>query len=855
MGAQVGKGLTGAEAAELLRRYGPNQLVEKKPKPVWLRFLEQFNNLMVIVLIAAAAISAALGEAVDAGLIAAIVLMQGTLGFVQEYKAEQAFAALKKLVAQTARVVRDSEVGLLDVRLIVPGDLILLEAGDRVPADGEVIESSALAADESALTGESVPVQKGARDRLFMGTIAVSGKGAMVARGTGMATEMGRIAALVQEVEVEETPLEADLDKMGRQLALGVLALCAIIFIAGVLRGIGALEMFITSVSLAVAAIPEGLPAVIAIVLAVGVQRMSRRNAIIRKLKAVETLGSVTVICTDKTGTLTRNEMVVRKAYVNGRLLDVSGTGYEPKGSFTEGGKPASIGKEEGLLLRIGALCNTSYLKEDPRAGWGIVGDPTEGALLVLAGKGGAWRGQLLGSAPEIAAFPFDSARKCMTTIHREGGIKVAYSKGAPEVILGLCSRIAENGKIRKLADGERKKLNGINDGLTSGGYRTLALAFRELDGVPFSAQKVEQGLTFVGIAAMMDAPREEAKAALGRCKSAGIRVIMITGDHQLTAKAVASQLGIPSGRIMTGEELDGIDDKSLPEAAEEVSVFARVSPAHKLRIVTALNRRGHVVAVTGDGVNDSPALRKADIGVAMGITGTDVAKESSDVILTDDNIATIVAAVEEGRGVYDNIRKTLIYLISGNIAEVAIVFLGMMMGLPLPLLAIQILWINLVTDGLPAVALSVEPIEGDVMARQPRKRGESIWKGTGLFLFEAPVLVTASCLGVFALSLRAGSLIEGQTMVFTMLMMAEKMIAFSARSLRKPVVSSPFSNRWLVATALLTLFLHFAILYVPFLAGLFKVVPLPLSDWLLITGLALLLFAYLEIRKSLSAR
>jgi len=849
----LGRGLSSAEAAKRLREHGPNELVEHKPRPLWLRFLDQFKDLMVIVLIIAAVVSAALGETVDAALIAVIVLMDGILGFVEEYKAEQAFAALKKLVAQTARVVRDNEVSLLDVRWIVPGDLVLLEAGDRVPADGTVVDSSALAADESTLTGESVPSQKGNKDRLFMGTVIVGGKGAMIARSTGMATEMGRIATLVQVVEEERTPLEKDLERMGKQLAAGVLFLCALVFLAGVLRGIAVLDMFIAAVSLAVAAIPEGLPAVVAIVLAVGVQRMSRRNAIIRKLKAVEALGSATVICTDKTGTLTRNEMVVKKVYVNGRLLDVGGAGYEPKGGFSAGGKPAPVGKEEGLLLRIGALCNNSYLREDSRSGWGVIGDPTEGALLALAGKGGLERERLLVGAPEMAAIPFDSVRKRMTTIHREGNAGVAYSKGAPEVMLGLCASIAENGKVRRLSDDERKKLDGINNELTSEGYRTLALAFRKLDGVSLSAERAERGLTFVGIVAMMDAPREEAKAALGLCKSAGIRVIMITGDHQLTARAVARQLGIDSGRVVTGGELDRMDERKFEGTVGSVSVYARVTPEHKLRIVSALNRLGEVVAVTGDGVNDSPALKKADIGVAMGITGTDVAKESSDMILTDDNFATIVAAVEEGRGVYDNIKKTLVYLISGNIAEVAIVFFGMMLGLPLPLLAIQILWINLVTDGFPAIALALDPIEGDVMARLPRKKGESIWRGAGVFLFEAPLLVTASCLGIFVLALRAGRLSEGQTLVFTMLVMAESAIAFSARSLHKPVVARLLSNRWLIGTVLLTLSLQVAILYVPFLASLFRVFPLPVSDWLAITGLALLLFCYLEIRKSLN--
>jgi len=846
------KGLSSAEAAERLRQYGPNEFVEKKGKPLWLRFLEQFKEVMVIVLIIAAVISAALGETIDAILIAVIVLMHGTIGFVQEYKAEQAFAALKKMVARTARVVRDNKVILLDVREIVPGDLVLLEAGDRVPADVIVIESSVLAADEAALTGESMPVHKGSGDRLYMGTVVVSGKGAVRVESTDMATEIGRIATLVQEVEEEKTPIEADLEKLGKQLALGVLVLCVLIFITGVLHGIGILDMFITSVSLAVAAIPEGLPAVVAIVLAIGVQRMSRRNAIIRKLKAVETLGCATVICTDKTGTLTRNEMVVKQVYVNGRLLEVGGTGYEPKGEITHDGKPIPVRKEETLLMRIGALCNTSHIKEDPRSGWGIVGDPTEGALLVLAGKRNVWREGLLEKSPEITAFPFDSARKRMTTIHQEGGVKVAYSKGAPEVLLALCDSIAENGKIRKLSDDDREKLNEVNNKITAKGYRTLVLGYRKLDGIQFSANMVEHKLTFVGIVAMMDAPREEAKKALELCKSAGIKVIMITGDHPLTAKAVAEQLGISNGRVMSGEELERIDDEKLQSIVEHTAVYARVSPAHKLRIVSALNKCGHVVAVTGDGVNDSPALKKADIGIAMGITGTDVAKECSDMILTDDNFATIVAAIEEGRGVYDNIKKTLIYLFSSNVAEVAVIFIALMAGLPLPLLAIQILWINLVTDGLPAVALAMEPAEIGVMSRAPRGRGESIWKGTRIFLVDAPILATVFCLGIFIFTLQNDNLIKAQTMAFTMLMMSAKMLSFAARSLHKPVFPRLFSNRWLVGAASLTLVLHLAILYIPFLAGLFRVTPLSLFDWAIISGLSLVMLAYMEIRKFL---
>lgn len=852
---QISKnGLSKREAGELLKKYGPNELVEKPGKPLWLRFLEQFKDFMIIVLIVAAVIAALLGETADTVLIIIVIMMHGILGFIEEYKAEQAFAALKKLVAQTARVVRDNEVHIINVREIVPNDLVLLDAGDRIPADGIVIEGSALSADESALTGESLPVSKNKNENMFMGTVVVSGKGAMIVKNTGTATEMGRIAALVQEVEEEKTPIEADFEKLGKQIALGVLFLCTVIFIIGIARGFDFFEMFIISVSLAVAAIPEGLPAVVAIVLAMGVQRMAKRNAIIRKLKAVETLGCTTVIATDKTGTLTRNEMVIKKVYVNNKLLDVSGTGYVPKGEFRLNGKTIRWFTDESKFMQIAALCNTAYLKKESDNGWQIIGDPTEGALLVLAGKANVWREQMLEKIPEIIVFPFDPARKRMTTIHGFGSGKIAYTKGAPETILKLCSSIEDDTGIKKLSAPEKDKLEKINNELTAGGYRTLALAWRKVDGVLSTVDKVERDFIFVGIVAMMDAPRDEVRSALKLCKSAGIKVIMITGDHPLTAKAVAGQLGIPNGIVLTGDELERINDKKLGELVEKVFVYARVSPADKLRIVDILKRRGHVVAVTGDGVNDAPALKKADIGIAMGITGTDVAKESADMILADDNFATIVAAVEKGRGAYDNIKKTLAYLVSGNIAEVAIIFIAMLIGLPLPLIAIQILWINLVTDGLPAVALSVEPIEKDVMKRPPRARNESIWKGMGILLIDAPIIITGLCLGIFIFTLGGNDLIKAQTMIFTMLMMAQKMLAFNARSLNKPVITHLFSNHWLVATASLTLVLHLMILYIPSIAALFHVVPLSLQDWIVITGLALLLFVYMEIRKMMKA-
>lgn len=853
-----GGGLTSGRARELLAEHGPNELVEKKGEHIIVKFLKGFANFLVLLLIAAAVVAAMLDEMLDAAMIMAIVVLQGVLGFVQEYRAEKSFEALRRMVSPKANLVRDGEVVVVDVREIVPGDLVLLEAGDRVPADGRVVESFGLSVDEAALSGESVPVHKEkGGDLAFMGTVVVSGKGRMAVEATGMRTRMGKITEMVQTVKKERTPLEEGLERMGHQIGMGVLVLCAFIFLVGLFRGFEPLEMFLTSVSLAVAAIPEGLPAVVVITLAVGVQRMSRRNAIVKKLKSVETLGCADVICTDKTGTLTRNEMTVRKALLpDGRVVDVSGSGYEPKGSFSMGGKEARV--EGGLeaLVEAGLLCNGATLRKDRNGGWTVIGDPTEGSLLVLAAKGGMWKDAAEGKRPVVLEFPFDSERKMMTVLRKEGGKGIAYSKGAPEILLGKCSRILEGGKERKITKGDLEGIKKGNEALTSGGYRTLALAYKSMQlGGKVSQELVENDLVFAGIAGMMDSPREEVKGALELCRSAGIRVVMITGDHPLTAKAVADELGIENGKVVTGEELDRMDAAALERAVDGISVYARVSPAHKLRIVDALNAKGHVVAMTGDGVNDAPALKKADIGVAMGITGTEVAKESADMVLADDNFASIVSAVEEGRGIYENIRKTLAFLISGNIMEVAVIFIAVMAGMPLPLIAIQILWINLVTDGLPAIALAVDPIGHDVMKKKPRPKKGSIWSGMGLFLFEYPIIATFATIAAFEYLVGMGDLILAQTVAFTMVVMFEKVQVFACRSLDRPIWREALANKWLVLTTLLTMGLHIAILYDPLLNELFHVQPLGAEHWAGILAASMLLFAYLETRKWMGTR
>ena len=845
------EGLSSAEAAKRLQEHGPNQLVERKKENILVKFLGHYTDFLILVLFAAAIVAAMLEEMVDAAMILAIVFLQGVLGFVQEYKAERSFEALQKMVSQKANVIRDGRISVVDVGDLVPGDLVLLEAGDKVPADGEVVGSFGLAVDEAALSGESVSLHKSPKENreMYMGTVVVAGKGRMVVGKTGMATRMGKISEMMQEVKKEHTPLELGLERLGKQLGGGVLALCAFIFLAGVFRGFEALEMFLTSVSLAVAAIPEGLPAVVMVTLAVGVQRMSRRNAIVKKLKSVETLGSADVICTDKTGTLTMNEMTVRKVLVGGKVVEVGGSGYEPMGEFSAGGKKVEPEGDLVELMRVGVLCNSAYMRREKGRGWEITGDPTEGSLLVLAAKAGMWKDELEKRSPTVIEFPFESERKMMSVVRRSGKGHVAYVKGAPEVMLSKSIKVLEEGKERKLGRDEVRRILAQNNRLTSEGYRTLALAYKRMERVGARKEQAEHGLVFVGIAAMMDTPRPEVKGALELCRSAGIRVIMITGDHPLTAKAIAGELRIQGG-LLTGEELDGMGQHELDGMVEEVNVYARVSPAHKLRIVRALNRRGHVVAMTGDGVNDAPALKKADIGVAMGITGTEVAKESADMVLADDNFASIVAAVEEGRGIYDNIRKTLAFLLSGNIAEVAIIFIAVMMGLPLPLIAIQILWINLVTDGLPAIALAVDPIDRTVMYKRPRKKKESIWKGMGLYLVESPVLVTFACVAIFEYMLGQGDVLLAQTMVFTMVVMLEKTQVFSCRALERPMWREALKNKWIVYTTILTVAMHFAILYDPVLAEMFHVRPLEAGHWALVLALCALLFVYLEIRK-----
>ncbi|MBI2663917.1 calcium-transporting P-type ATPase, PMR1-type [Candidatus Woesearchaeota archaeon] len=836
-------GLSDAEASKRLTAYGPNQLKEGKGVSHFKLFLEQFNNFLVWILLAAVAVSAAIGDIVESIVIVVIVIMNAVIGFVQEYRAEKAIDALKKLAGLHADVIRSGERRQIDAKQLVPGDIIFLETGDKIPADCRLLEESNFEVQESSLTGESAAVAKDIaairdapiadqKNMAFSGTIIVRGRAKAVVAKTGMQTEIGRIANLIQTAKEEMTPLQKRLEKFAKQIGILTMAIAAIVFAATVLRGEDMLKMFETSVSLAVAAIPEGLPAVVAMSLALGVQRMIKRNALVRKLPSVETLGSTTVIATDKTGTLTMDKMTVKRLYVNGKTIEVKGEGYSVD-------EPLALEEDEKLLLRAGALCNDAALTSK-----GISGDPTEAALLVSAAKAGMKKEELDSRFRRVDELPFDSDRKRMSTVHEVGKQRIMYTKGAPDVVLKLCSRIHTGGKARKLTSSDRSRILKANAEFASSALRVLGFAYK-----PAAGKAAEKELIFIGLQAMIDPPRPEVKEAIERCEAAGIRVVMITGDHKLTAVAIAKELGI-TGKAVTGVELDSI--QNLEERVHEIGVYARVSPEHKIKIVNALKKKGQVTAMTGDGVNDAPALKSANIGIAMGITGTDVAKEASKMVLTDDNFASIVNAVEEGRGIYDNIKKFIYFLLSSNLAEVLVVFLAILAGLKLPLLAIQILWVNLITDGLPAVALGVEPVAKDVMKKKPRKLSEGIiTKAMAIRLLLTGATITAGTLGIYVWALYSkgwawGAELPGSspvyvyaiTMAFTALVVFEMLNAIAAKSEEKNMLTKMFSNKWLLLAILSSLLLQFAVIYTP-LSNYFHTTALALSDLAIIFAAA----------------
>ncbi len=836
-------GLTEQDVKKRLLEFGENKIVEKKKKTSLQLFFDQFKSVLIWILLAATAISFLLGEFIDAIVILAIVLLNALLGFYQERKAENILEALKKLTTPNAKVLRNGKVELIKSELIVPGDIIILTVGDRVPADCRILEESNLKTDESTLTGESTPVEKAAdaieedtiigdrRNMLFSSTNVVYGHCRALVIATGMNTEFGRIAASLQ-IKEEQTPLQKKIDKLSVQLGVLFLAMCSIIFLLGfIVLKMDIMEIFLISVALAVAAIPEGLLASITMALSLGIYRMAQRKAVIRKMTAVETLGSTTVICTDKTGTLTVNEMTVRKLYTNGTVIDVTGEGYNTAGNFYINKKEASLDKDAKLLLKVGAVCNDATLH---------IGDPTEIALLVSAKKTGIFFEKIT----RIDEVPFTSERKMMSVL-----MDNIYTKGAVEEVLKKCAKIMEHGKERKITTKDIDEIHAVTNSFASQGLRVLGFAYKN------SKKLDENNLTFVGLQAMIDPPRKEAFEAIKKCKKAGIKVVMITGDHKETALAIARELGLTDHDdiAVTGLELDNMSDRKLEESVEHISVYARVSPQHKVRITEALRKKGHIVAMTGDGINDAIALKTSDIGIAMGITGTDVSKEASDMVLTDDNFSTIVNAVEEGRGIYDNIKKVIAFLLSGNIAEVLIIFLAIVIGMPLPLIAIQILWINLVTDGLPALALSIDPIDPNIMKRKPRPKDESIWKDMRVYLVDYSLIVTIGTLLLFAWGLQ-DSLIKAQTIAFTAIVIFEKYQSFSCRSITKPILNELLHNKWLVYITILTLALHMIILYTP-LNAVFKVVPLSAFEWVVILMVGSISFIYLEVYKWLKQR
>ena len=882
LGSNAAMGLSQAEAARRLSEFGRNELEESGIKSPWLIFLDQLKELMVVILMFAAVISALLGDYSDAIAIGAIIILNAVLGFTQEYRAEKAMAALKKMAVPSVKVRRGGEVSEKSSVGLVPGDIVLLEAGNFVAADCRVLESADLETQEAALTGESLPVRKTSKaldqadlalgDRhnmVYMGTYITAGRGEAIVAETGMRTELGRIAGMIQTVKRQPTPLQKRLGQLGKVLAAAAFLIVLLIFALGWLRGEDLKLLFLTAVSIAVAAVPEGLPAVMTIALTLGAQRMLKRKVLIRKLNAVETLGSVTVICSDKTGTLTENQMAATIFQLASRKVEISDRSSEDyRKDFPELGQPGF-----SLLLAGAALCNDALMRSNEGGQNPSVplGDPTETALVVAAARAGLKKPELDQLLPRIGEVPFTSERKRMTTVHRlltdrnlvppgvqvacqEGASCVAFTKGAVDVLLGLSNSVWVNGQQVPLDDTWRDRLAAENDSLAANGMRVLGVAFRCLSSAPPKAEadKLEHDLAFIGMIGMIDPPRPEAGPAVGTCKTAGIRPMMITGDHPLTARYIAGQLGISdNGFVVTGTQLERTSAEELEQMTESTPVYARVSPEHKLRIVEGLHRRGHIVAMTGDGVNDAPALKKADIGVAMGITGTDVSKEAADMVLMDDNFASIVAAVEEGRVIYDNIRKFIRYILTTNSGEIWLMLSAPFFGMPLPLLPLQILWMNLVTDGLPALALGVEPPEADVMRRPPRPPNESLFaRGMGRHTIWVGLLMGLLSLGIADGYWQANDP-KWQTMVFTTLTLAQMAHVMAIRSERSSLFQiGLLSNKLMLGAVGLTVVLQLALVYVPFLQSIFKTVALPVPDLILTLIVSSVIFWAVEMEK-----
>jgi P-type Ca2+ transporter type 2C len=879
LGTDFKRGLPAAEARQRLQKFGPNELEAAKARSALSIFFDQFKSLIVLLLAIATGVAFSLGDHLEAISIIVVILLNALIGFLTEAKAEKAMAALKKSAAPTAQVFRDGNETQIPSREVVPGDVIVLAAGARVPADGRIIESVRLQIQEAALTGESHAINKvpdvlpdaglalGDRTNMaFMGTSVTDGRGRTLVTATGAQTEMGRIGKLIEEARSEETPLEKKLAQLGRALILIVLGLCLVIAIAGYLRGHGALEMFKVAISLAVAAVPEGLPAVATVTLALGVQRMAKHHALIRHLAAVETLGSTTVICVDKTGTLTKNEMTVAAYELEGRRIEVTGSGYSAEGEFRDGEKKIDLQAADSLslALRIGALCNDAKVERKEKE-TAVLGDPTEAALIVAAEKAGFNPADLQREYPRLREIPFDSEAKRMVTIHRTPENKVeAYVKGSPAAVLERSSRQIKGHDIAALTPEDRERFLGKNRELAGAALRVLALAHRDLPGEQVDKAEFDRDLIFVGFVGMIDPLREEARDAIKECREAGMRVIMLTGDQPATAEELARQLGVnvdTGGKALKtvhARELDKVGAEGWSGVVENAGVFARVTPEHKLRIIEALQKDDQIVAMTGDGVNDAPALKKANIGIAMGIKGTEVAKETAAMIITDDNFASIVKAVEQGRIIYRNIQRVIHYLFSCNLSEILTVFVAILIGWPLPLAALQILWLNLITDVFPALALALEPAEPGVMKQPPRDPREKIlhWRFNSLIAWQG-LLLAAVTLTAFGLGLRwhgREDLRQASTMAFMTLALAQTVHAFNTRSQVESMFNRRlFSNPWLWSATLVCILLQIAAIYVPLLQKVLHTVVPSAADWVVIALCSIAPVLVVEITKRAS--
>ncbi|WP_425448582.1 calcium-transporting P-type ATPase, PMR1-type [Dethiothermospora halolimnae] len=851
-------GLAKNKAKKRLEKYGKNDLKEKKKEGLLKKFINQFKDFMVIILIIAAAISGVLGEVTDTIIIFIIVFLNAILGLVQENKAEKSLEALKSMSTPNSKVLRDGSIMEVKSYNIVPGDIVLLEAGDYVPADGRIIEKASLQVEESALTGESLPVNKTVdtladkkivigdrKNMVFSGSVVTHGRGKFIVTSTGMNTEIGKIATMLESQEKGDTPLQRKLAELGKKLGIIALIICAIIFLVGFFQGRPIFDMFMISVSLAVAAIPEGLPAIVTIVLSLGVQRMIKKNAIIRRLPAVETLGTASIICSDKTGTLTQNKMTVTKAYTYDKLIDVDEIDINDN--------------EYRMLVYTGVLCNDASIEENDGEKK-TIGDPTEIALVALGYEKEQLKKTLESEFKRVEEIPFDSDRKMMSTIHEvDGGYRV-FTKGAIDVLINRCNKILINDNVESLNEEKKSEILEENKNLAKEGLRVLALAYKDISDIPneVSSKNIENDLVFIGMTAMIDPPRETVKGAVERCKTSGIRPIMITGDYKITAISIAKELGIIQSEeeSIDGEALEDMTDDELKENIEKYSVYARVSPEHKVRIVKAWQDKGKIVAMTGDGVNDAPSLKRSDIGCAMGITGTDVSKEASDMILTDDNFSTIVSAVEEGRVIYDNIRKSIHYLLSCNIGEIVALLTALLFNLPAPLIPIHILWINLVTDSFPALSLGVDPGEKDIMERKPRKPRESIFAhGLGLSIVIRGIMIGIVSFSAFNVGLNE-DIITGRTMAFLVLSISQFANSLSVRSLDKNIFKiGILSNKYLLMAISLSGVLMLSVTLVPFLQNIFELGNLSLEQWLMVVGFSIIPFSVAEIYKTIRNR